>query len=144
MTLQAALKQEARDPELADYEFLAGLALQNETFKPTEKKYIEPAANNDKRVDERPYGCNEKLFSFEVIDVEERAKYLVAQPGPFHMYTAQELEADPFILESNAQPIENSFKQVSNIPSAPSEPFEGAIAGSSVAIKEDDQEMMLQ
>lgn len=41
--------------------------------------------------------------------------------------------------------MDNSFKQVSNIPSAPSEPFECAAANeSSVALKEDDQETMIQ
>ena len=144
--LQAELKQDARDPELADYEFLAGLALQNESFKPTERKWVEPSPAEKRATDERqlPLTNNEKLFSFEVIDSMERHKYLVTQPGPFHMYTALELEQDPFILESNAQPIENSFKQVSNIPSAPSEAFECAAAGSSVAIREEDEVTLLQ
>ena len=64
--------------------------MQNESFKPTERKWVEPAPGDKRATDERqlPINFNEKLFSFEVIDSMDRHKYLVTQPGPFHMYTA--------------------------------------------------------
>ena len=43
----------------------------------------------------------DKLFTCEVVDNVDRQKYLVdlSEPGPFHVFTAQELEQDPFIFD---------------------------------------------
>ena len=107
LTIQSEIAKQKRDEELDDFEFLAGLALSNDTFKPQEKKYVEPPAYPDRKgvgIDDKMGNIEcEKLFAFEMIDRVERHKYLVPQSGPFHMFTAQELEQDPFIVDTTNQ-----------------------------------------